>query len=115
MVVSESTKERAERLSPLMQTAVKMLADCIERILGGDCDEEAVSSTVATLEANSRGKYSSEDLVTYDKAMSILGICDRNRLKKTLDRYGIHQVTIHNQKVGFPRSQVLALKNKLKQ
>lgn len=114
MELSDIVKERIKHLSPLMQSAVRMLVDCIDRILGGDCDEGAVANTVAAINANSRGKYSSEDLVTYDKAMSILGITDRRKLKKTLDENGISQVTIHNQKVGFPRGQVLALKQKLK-
>lgn len=114
MIIDDIEREKFKNLSPVMQTAVKALLAAVESILGGDCDEGAVAQAVMTLDANSKGRYNDDDLVTYDRAMKILGITDRSKLKHILDVNGVEQVTIHNQKVGFPRSKVLAVKDKMR-
>lgn len=97
-----------------MRAAAEALLGAAERILDGDCNEEAIFQAVATLDANSQGRYNDDDLLTYDKAMKILGIGDRGHLKRVLDLYGVEQVTMHNHKVGFPRGRVLAVKDQIK-
>lgn len=97
-----------------MRAAAEALLGATERILDGDCNEEAIFQAVATLDANSQGRYNDDDLLTYDKAMKILGIGDRGHLKRVLDSYGVKQVTMHNQKVGSPRGRVLAVKDQIK-
>lgn len=97
-----------------MRMAAETLTGALERILDGECDESAIAQAIATLNANSMGKFSDDDLVTYDKAMRILGIRDRGKLKQILDENGVHQVLMHNQKVGFPRHKVLEIRNQLK-
>lgn len=108
--IDRESKEKLMALPPVMKVAARALLDAFDKIINGDCDETAINQAAATINANSQGKYGSEDLVTYDKAMKLLGIGDRNRLKKLLDSRGVRQVTIHNQKVGFRRSDVLAVK-----
>ena len=114
MLVDERTREKIAKLSPIMRAAAEALLGATERILDGDCNEEAIFQAVATLDANSQGRYNDDDLLTYDKAMKILGIGDRGHLKRVLDRYGVEQVTMHNQKVGVPRGRVLAVKDQIK-
>lgn len=111
--IDRESREKLKALPPVMQMAARALLDALNRIINGDCDESAVNQAAATLDANSRGKYGSEDLLTYDKAMKMLGIGDRARLKRVLDSNGVKQVTIHNQRVGFRRSDVLAVKQQI--
>ena len=70
---------------------------------------------MATLNANADSRYANEDLVNYDQAAKILGVSvtNRIRLKSLLDANGVKQVVMHNQKVGFRRSELMALRTKL--
>lgn len=111
--IDRESREKLNALPPVIQMTARALLSALDRIINGECDENAIEQSVATLECNSKGKYGSEDLLTYDKAMKMLGIGDRNRLKRTLDANGVKQVTIHNQKVGFRRSDILAVKNRI--
>lgn len=111
--IDRESRERLAALPPIIQMAARALVDALDRLINGDCDETAIEQSMAAIDCHSRGKYGSEDLLTYDKAMKVLGIGDRNRLKRLLDANGVKQVTIHNQKVGFRRSDILAVKTKI--
>lgn len=86
----------------------------INQIFCGDCSEEEVLSSVGTLKQNAEGRIGKDDVVNYDKAGEILGFGTTNRvgLKKLLDKNGIHEIVINNQKVGFLRADIMALKDK---
>lgn len=113
-ILTPEAKAKINKLPLMLRTAAKMLEDSLSGVISGNCDEQEVANMVCTAEANARGRYADEDLMTYDKAQKALGIADRNKLKDTMDRYGIQQVIMNNHKVGFPREAVLALKTKLK-
>ena len=98
----------------MLRTAAKMLEEGLSNIIVGKCDEQQVANMVRTADANARGRYADEELMTYDQAQRVLKIADRNKLKATMDKYGIQQVIMNNHKVGFPREAILALKTKLK-
>ena len=66
MLVDERTREKIAKLSPIMRAAAEALLGATERILNGDCNEEAIFQAVATLDANSQGRYNDDDLLTYD-------------------------------------------------
>ena len=115
MNFTEEEQSKSDRLPLVFKLAINTLLDAVRRILDGDCDESAITDTMATLNNNSQGRYADEDLVNYEEAAKILGISTTNRmkLKLLLDMNNIQQVTLHNQKVGFKRTEIMALRSKL--
>lgn len=112
---TEEEQSKLDRLPLVFKLAINALLDAVRRILDGDCNESAITDTMATLNNNSQGRYADEDLVNYEEAAKILGISATNRmkLKLLLDMNNIQQVTLHNQKVGFKRTEIMALRSKL--
>lgn len=109
-------EERTIRSLPLVfRIAVDMLVGIIKKIINNECDEDEVTDTMATLKANADSRYANEDLVNYDQAAKILGVSvtNRIRLKSLLDANGVKQVVMHNQRIGFRRSEVMAIRTKL--
>lgn len=113
-ILTAEAKAKINKLPIMLRTAAKMLEEGLSNIIFGKCDEQQVANMVCTADANARGRYADEELMTYDQAQRVLKIADRNKLKATMDKYGIQQVIMNNHKVGFPREAVLALKTKLK-
>ena len=99
----------------VVRLCVDSLLGLIKKILNNECDEDEVTDALATLNANADSRYADEDLVNYDQAANILGlsVTNRIRLKSLLDANGVKQVVMHNQKVGFKRSELLSLRPKL--
>lgn len=113
-ILTTEAKETINKLPMILRTAANMLVDSLQNIMFGKCSEQEVANIVCTADANSRGRYCDDELMTYDKAQKALGIKDRRQLKATMDKYGIRQVEMSNHKVGFPRDAVMALKTRLK-
>jgi len=115
MIFTDEEQNKIDKLPIVLRQAVKYLSDALNNIINGNCNEEALTDTIATINNNSANRYNDNDLLTYDKACKELRISVTNRvkLKKLLDRNGIKQVIMHNQKVGFKRSEILALKSKM--
>ena len=115
MKFSEDEENKIKSLPLVFRLAVDMLVGVIKKILNNECDEDEVTDTMATLNANADSSYANEDLVNYDQAAKILGVSvtNRIRLKSLLDANGVKQVVMHNQKVGFKRSEIMALRTKL--
>ena len=112
---SEDEEKKIKSLPLILRLAIDMIVVVIKKILNNECNEEEVADTIATLNANADGRYANEDLVNYDQAAKILGVSvtNRLRLKSLLDANGIKQVVMHNQRIGFKRSEVMALRTKL--
>lgn len=115
MIFSEDEEKKIKSLPMVLRLALDMLVGVIKKIINNECNEEEVTDTMATLNANANGRYSDEDLVNYDQAAKILGVSvtNRLRLKSLLDANGVKQVVMHNQKIGFKRSELMALRIKL--
>ena len=115
MKFSEDEEKKIKSLPLVFRLAVDMLLGLIKKIINNECDEDEVTDTLATLNANADSRYANEDLVNYDQAAKILGVSvtNRIRLKSLLDTNGVKQVVMHNQKIGFKRSEVMALRTKL--
>lgn len=115
MDLDDKTKEKIDKLPIVLRLAVNYLLDAIDKIINGECNEDAVTSTMATLNNNASGRICKDDVLNYDKAGEILGFgaTNRNGLKAVLDKYGIKQVIINNQRCGFLRSDIMALRDKL--
>lgn len=115
MELSDKTKEKIDKLPIALRMAVNYLLDMVDKIINGECNEDAVASTIATLNNNASGRVCKDDVLNYDKAGEILGFGATNRsgLKAVLDKYGIKQVVINNQRCVFLRSDIMALRDKL--
>lgn len=115
MKFSEDEERTIKSLPLVFRIAVDMLVGIIKKIINNECDEDEVTDTMATLKANADRRYANEDLVNYDQAAKILGVSvtNRIRLKSLLDANGVKQVVMHNQRIGFKRSEVMALRTKL--
>ena len=115
MIFSEDEEKKIKSLPLILRLAIDMIVCVIKKILNNECDEDEVTDTLATLNANADSRYSNEDLVNYDQAANILGVSvtNRIRLKSLLDANGVKQVVMHNQRIGFRRSEVMALRTKL--
>ena len=115
MTFSEDEEKKIKSLPLVLRLAVDTLVGVIKKILNNECDEDEVADTMATFNANANSRYANEDLVNYDQAAKILGlsVTNRLRLKSLLDANGVKQVVMHNQKIGFKRSEIMALRTKL--
>lgn len=114
MKLDEETKAKIDKLPIVLKTIANYLLDALDNIINGKCDENTLTSTVGTLNNNAKGRICDEDVLNYDKTGEILGFgTNRNGLKALLDRNGIKQQIINNQKCGFLRSEVMALNDKL--
>ena len=115
MTFNEDEEKKIKSLPLVLRLAVDTLVGIIKKIINNECDEDEVTDTMATLNANADSRYANEDLVNYDQAANILGVSvtNRIRLKSLLDSNGVKQVVMHNQRIGFKRSEVMALRTKL--
>ena len=115
MTFNEDEENKIKSLPLVFRLAVDILLGLIKKILNNECDEDEVTDTLATLNANADSRYANEDLVNYDQAANILGVSvtNRIRLKSLLDSNGVKQVVTHNQRIGFKRSEIMALSTKL--
>ena len=115
MTFSEDEERKIKSLPLILRLAIDIIVGVIKKILNNECNEEEVADTIATLNDNADGRYANEDLVNYDQAAKILGVSvtNRIRLKTLLDANGVKQVVMHNQRIGFRRSEVMALRTKM--
>lgn len=116
MLVTQETQDKIDKLPLPLRMASNMLLNALENLVGNKCDNEEILRTMSDFNDFAQGKYSDKDLVNYDEACDILGYTRTNRigLKRELDKNGIKQVVINNQRVGFPRHKVEALLHKKK-
>lgn len=106
----ESDKQK----SPILQELKHILTDGIKRIENDECDEAKVYGMMSRFNAESKGFFDKHSFVNYDKAMRIVGIKQRNTFKEACDKHHIEQKVINNQKVGFLRTEIEDLKDKLR-
>lgn len=116
MLVTQETQNRIDELPLPLRMAANALLNALENLVSNKCDNEEILRTMSDFNDFAQGKYREDDLVNYDEACKILGFSTSNRvgLKRELDKNGIKQVVINNQRVGFPRHKVEALLHKKK-
>ena len=66
MTFSEDEEIKIKSLPLILRIALDTLVGVIKKILNNECNEDEVADTIATLNANSDGRYANEDLVNYD-------------------------------------------------
>lgn len=114
-LLTDAAKEKIGKLPFCLRYVAGMLVDGISEIIDGKCSEEEIARAAGTLQNNAECRFSKYDLLTYDEAGEILGFGKTNRvgLKHLLDKHGIKQVIFGKSKMGFKRSDILALKEEI--
>lgn len=78
------------------------------------CSEEEAAAMLSRFNAECQGFYDAHSLVNYDKAMRILGVKNRNKFKQLCEAHHIEQQKLNNQSVGFLRSEIEELRDRLR-
>lgn len=100
---------------PILQEIRRILADGIKRIDNDECNEDYAYGMITRFNAESKGFFDKKSFVNYDKAMRITGIKQRTKFKETCDIYHVEQKTINNQKVGFLRTEIEDMRDKIRE
>lgn len=107
-------KEEVEKLKGIKKILFKTLFDRVWDILSDECTEEDISSAVNSLEKVNSEYVRPDDYLNYDQSMKLLGFSNnRNGFCVLMKKHGIQQHTFKNQKIGFKKSEILALKAEL--
>lgn len=99
---------------PILQEIRRILADGIKRIDNNECDEAKAYGMMSRFNAESKGFFDKHSFVNYDKAMRMTGIRQRNKFKEMCDKHHIEMNYVNNQPVGFLRTEIEDLKDKLR-
>lgn len=109
-------KEEVDKLSGIKKFLFETLFSRIFDIFSEDCSEEDISSAVNSLEKVNGEYVRPDDYLNYEQAMKLLGFSNnRNGFCVLMKKHGIKQHTFKNQKIGFKKSDILALKSKLEE
>lgn len=107
-------KEEVEKLTGIKKFLFETLFSRIFDIFSDDCTEEDISSAVNSLEKVNSEYVRPDDYLNYDKAMDILHFGNnRAGFSALMKKNGIKQHTFKNQKIGFKKSEIIALKTEL--
>lgn len=86
--------------------ALMILDNIKERIEDCEYSDDEILGVICGLDAKARGYINTRDLLTYDKAMRMLGIKSRNKFSSLCRENGISNVRINNMRVGFRREDI---------
>lgn len=88
-----------------------MIVDEIRNnIVDNKCSDDELIRAVAKLEANSNGYIDPKNLLTYDKAMDLVGVRNRTTFCELCKKNKIKNIKINNVGVGFKREDIEKLK-----
>lgn len=82
------------------------LKEWLRMIDNDECDEGKIVAAASRVNAESKGYFDENSFVTYDEGMRMLGICTREKFKKTMDDNGCKCHTVNNRPVGYLRSDI---------
>lgn len=99
---------------PILKYLRSLLTHAVEMIDNDECNEADAMSMLSRFNAESKGFYDKNSLVNYDEAMRILGIGSRNRFKDLCVLNHINQVKLNNMNVGFKRTEIEDLAQRLR-
>lgn len=89
-------KEEVDALSPIRKLVFSTIFGRIFDIFSADCNEDELAGALNTIDKLCMGN-------------------NRAGFKKLMDKYGIKNQSFNNHKIGFKRSDILAVKDKLKE
>lgn len=112
--VLDSVKEELSKLSPIKRWLFETLFDKIWAIFSDECSETEISSAINSLEKVNSEYVRPTDVLNCDESMRILNFSNnRVGFKRLMDAKGIEQVIFKNRKIGYRKSEILALKSEL--
>lgn len=107
-----TTNNDLENLSVVKRMALNILDDLRFNIVH-NCSEEELLSSMGQLDAKSKGYVNPKDMLTYDKAMSMLKIKNRNKFSELCKKHNVKNVKINNMSVGFHKEDIERLQQVL--
>lgn len=107
-----TTDNELENLSVVKRMALKILDDLRFDVVH-NCSEEDLLSSMGKLDAKSKGYVNPKEMLTYDKAMSMLNIKNRNKFSELCKKHNIKNVKINNMSVGFHKEDIERLQQVL--
>ena len=107
--------EDKKNKSPILQEIRRILADGIKRIDNDECNEDYAYGMMSRFNAESKGFFDKKSFVNYDKAMRIVGIRQRTKFKEMCNEHHIEMNYVNNQPVGFLRTEIEGLRDKLRE
>lgn len=112
--VLDSVKEELSKLSPIKRWLFETLFDKIWAIFSDECSETEISSAINSLEKVNSEYVLPTDVLNYDESMRVLNFSNNIvGFKRLMDAKGIEQVIFKNRKIGYRKSEILALKSEL--
>lgn len=99
-----------DKLTMVKKIALQLLDNIKERIINNECSDDDLMTSMAKLDAKSNGYVNPKEMLTYDKAMNMLGIRNRNTFSNLCKKHNIKNVKINNMSVGFHKSDIEKLK-----
>lgn len=110
----DSVKGELEKLSPIKKFLFQTLFDRIWSIFSDDCSDNDIAQAINGLEKVNSEYVREDDFLNYDMSMRLLGYSsNRVGFSNLMKKYRIKQHTFRNQKIGFKKSELLALKSEL--
>lgn len=105
----DSVKDELSKLSPIKRWLFETLFEKIWAIFSEDCNETEIASAINSLEKVNTEYIRPTDVMNYDESMRVLNFSN-NRVGF---KRGIEQVIFKNRKIGYRKSEILALKSEL--
>ena len=103
-------------LSLKKQYLWKLCKQILKDLKNGECTEEQIEEVIASTEPRKHGYFREEDYVTADQAMKILRLGqNRNKFFDLIQTYKIESQTFNGVKIGYKRSEIYELDNRLGQ
>lgn len=107
-------KEEVSKLSGLKKILFDTVFSRLLDILSEDCSENDVAQAINSIEKVNSEYVREDDFLNYDGAMRLLGYSsNRVGFSNLMKKHNIKQQVFRNQKVGFKKSEILALKSEL--
>ena len=107
-------KEEVSKLSGLKKILFDTVFSRLLDILSEDCSENDVAQAINSIEKVNSEYVREDDFLNYDAGLKLLGYSNnRVAFSNLMKKHGIKQQLFRNQKIGFKKSEILALKAEL--
>ena len=116
METKQEEKFDYKTLSIKKQYVWKLCKQVLRDLKNGEYTEEQIDELIASTEPRRQGYFREEDYVTADQAMKILCLgSNRNKFFDLIQTYKIESQTFNGVKIGYKRSEINRLNEKLDQ
>lgn len=107
-------KEEVSKLSGLKKILFDTVFSRLLDILSEDCSENDVAQAINSIEKVNSEYVREDDFLNYDAGLKLLGYSNnRVAFSNLMKKHGIKLQLFRNQKIGFKKSEILALKAEL--